>query len=89
MLRKLLASLALLHAATAFAAVDVNKATAMDLDGIKGIGPAMSTRILAERRKGEFTSWDDLLARVKGIGEGNAAKFSAGGLTVNGQSFRK
>jgi competence protein ComEA len=87
--RKLLALLALLHAAASFAAVDVNKATVAELDGIKGIGPAMSARILDARKRGEFKSWDDLLARVKGIGQGNAAKYSAGGLTVNGEPFRK
>ena len=75
--------------AASFAAVDVNKATVAELDGIKGIGPAMSTRILDARKKGEFKSWDDLLARVKGIGQGNAAKYSAGGLTVNGAPFKK
>jgi competence protein ComEA len=59
MLKKILAILAMLYAAAAFAAVDVNKATRAELDGIKGIGPAMSKRILDERKKGEFKSWDD------------------------------
>ena len=89
MLKKILALLAMLYAAASFAAVDVNKATAADLDGIKGIGPAMSKRILDERKKGEFKSWDDLISRVKGIGEGNAAKYSAEGLTVKGEEFKK
>lgn len=39
MLKKILAIVAMLYAAAAFAAVDVNKATAAELDGIKGIGP--------------------------------------------------
>ena len=85
MLKKILAILAMLYAAASFAAVDVNKATAADLDGIKGIGPAMSKRIIDERKKGEFKSWEDLISRVKGIGEGNAAKYSAEGLTVKGE----
>jgi competence protein ComEA len=89
MLKKLLPFLALLYAAASFAAVDVNKASVADLDGIKGIGPALSARILDARKKGEFKSWDDLLARVKGIGQGNAAKYSAGGLTVNGEPFKQ
>lgn len=89
MLKKLLAILALLYAAASFAAVDVNQASAADLDGIKGIGPALSTRILEARKQGSFKDWHDLLARVKGIGQGNAAKYSAGGLTVNGEPFRK
>jgi len=88
MLKKILAILAMLYAVAAFAAVDVNKATAADLDGVKGIGPVMSKRILDERKKGEFKSWDDLMGRVKGIASMSAAKYSAAGLTVNGTDFR-
>lgn len=90
MLKKILAVLAMLYACAAFAAVDVNRATAAELDGIKGIGPVTSKRILDERRKGgEFKSWDDFIQRVSGVGEGNAAKFSAEGLTVGGAAFKK
>jgi competence protein ComEA len=88
MLKKILAILAMLYAAAAFAAVDVNKATAADLDGIKGIGPVMSKRILDERKKGEYKSWEDLIGRVKGIASPTAARYSAGGLTVNGTEFK-
>ena len=49
MLKKILAIVAMLYAAATFAAVDVNKATAAELDGIKGIGPAISTKIIDER----------------------------------------
>ena len=88
MLKKILAILAMLYAAAAFAAVDVNTAKAADLDGIKGIGPVISQRILDERKKGKFKDWPDLVARVKGLGEGSAAKLSAEGLTVNGDKFK-
>ena len=88
MLKKILAIVAMVYAAAAFAAVDVNKATAADLDGIKGIGPSTSTRILDERKKGNFKNWNDFIERVKGVGEGNAAKFSAEGLTVGGVAFK-
>ena len=88
MLKKILAVVAMLYAAVAFAAVDVNKATAADLDGIKGIGPGISTKILDERKKGNFKDWTDFIERVKGVGEGNAAKFSAAGLTVGGAAFK-
>ena len=88
MLKRILAIITMLYAAIAFAAVDVNKATPAELDGIKGIGPAISTRILDERKKGNFKDWNDFIARVKGMGEGNAAKFSTEGLTVNGAGFK-
>lgn len=87
MLKKILALLAMLYAAAAFAAVDVNKATSADLDGIKGIGPSISGKIIEERKKGNFKDWQDFIDRVKGVGEGNAAKFSAAGLTVNGAAY--
>lgn len=88
MLKKILAIVAMLYAAACFAAVDVNKASAAELDSIKGIGPGISTKILDERKKGSFKDWNDFVERVKGIGEGNAAKFSAEGMTVNGEGFK-
>jgi len=88
MLKKILALGAMLYAAASFAAVDVNKATAAELDSIKGIGPGISTRILDERKKGNFKDWTDFMDRVQGVGEGNAAKFSKEGLTVNGEAFK-
>jgi competence protein ComEA len=88
MLKKILALMVMLYATLSFAAVDVNKATAAELDGIKGIGPGISSKILDERKKGNFKDWSDFVERVKGVGEGNAAKFSAEGLTVNGAGFK-
>jgi competence protein ComEA len=88
MFKKLLALGLAFFAGIAFAAVDVNKASAADLDGVKGIGPALSGRIVDERKKGNFKDWNDFVERVKGIGEGNAAKLSAEGLTVNGSGFK-
>lgn len=88
MLKKILALVAMLYAAACFAAVDVNKAGAAELDSVKGIGPAISTKILDERKKGNFKDWNDFIERVKGVGEGNAAKFSNEGLTVNGTPFK-
>jgi competence protein ComEA len=87
MLKKILAIVAMLYAAACFAAVDVNKGTAAELDGVKGIGPAISTKILDERKKAPFKDWNDFIARVKGIGEKSAAKLSAEGLTVDGAAF--
>ena len=89
MLKKVLAILALLYAAASFAAVDVNKASATELDAVKGIGPAMSKRILDERKKGDFKTWDDFISRVKGVGDKTAATYSGEGLTVNGEAYKK
>jgi len=88
MLKKLLAILLMLCATMAMAAVDVNKATEAELDGIKGIGPVTSKLIMSERKKGEFKSWEDFIARVKGVGDDKAAKLSEAGLTVNGAAFK-
>ena len=88
MFKKIMAFAVMLYAAASFAAVDVNKATAAELDGIKGIGPAISAKIMDERKKGNFKDWNDLIERVKGVGEGNAVKFSAEGLTVGGAGFK-
>lgn len=88
MIKKLLATLIALHCAAVFAAVEVNQANVAELDGIKGIGPAMSSRILDERKKGPFKDWSDLMARVKGVGQASAARLSSEGLTVGGATFR-
>ena len=88
MIKKLLATLFVLPCAIAFAAVDVNQASVAELDGIKGIGPAMSSRITDERKKGPFKDWADLMTRVKGVGQANAARLSSEGLTVGGATFR-
>jgi competence protein ComEA len=87
MYKKFLAILVFFYATLSFAAVDVNKATQADLDGLKGIGPGISSKIVEERKKGSFKDWNDFIERVKGVGEGNAAKFSAEGLTVNGSAY--
>ena len=87
MFKKFLVALAALIAATAFAAADANKATQAELEAIKGIGPVISTLIIGERKKGDFKNWEDLVVRVKGVGEKSAAKFSEGGLTVNGSAY--
>lgn len=75
----------LMVASLAFANVDANKADQAALDGVKGIGPTTSKRILEERKKGgEFKSWADFEKRVKGVGGKKAAALSDAGLTVNG-----
>lgn len=71
----------------AWATTEVNQANAAELDSLKGVGPALSSRILAERKKRDFTDWTDLMTRVKGIRPASAAKLSDQGLTVQGQAF--
>lgn len=88
MFKKLLAFFAAISLTAAFAAVDVNKASEAELDGIKGVGPATSRLIVAERKKSEFKNWGDFISRVKGLGEKNAAKFSAEGMTVSGTPYQ-
>lgn len=84
----LLASAAgLCLAANTCAALEINEATAAELDSIRGIGPGLSTPMLAERSKSPFKDWADLVARVKGIGSVSAARFSAQGLTVDGAAY--
>jgi len=88
MLKKFFLALSVLIATTgiAFAQVDVNKADQPALDGIKGIGPKMSSAILDERKAGgSFKNWSDFEGRVKGVGEKSALRLSEAGLTVNGQ----
>jgi len=90
MFKKVIATLAMCFAAVSFAAVDANKGSAAELDGLRGVGPSLSKRILDARKEGEFKDWPDLMQRVKGVKgvkEKSAAKLSAEGLTVNGQSF--
>ena len=87
MIKKLVFAVAALVASTgiAFAQVDVNKADAAALDGVKGVGPSMSKMILDERAKGEFKDWADFQDRIKGVKGKKAMKLSEAGLVVNGK----
>lgn len=50
------------------APLDVNRATAAELERLPGVGPALASRILEQRTKlGRFGTLDDLL-QVRGIG---------------------
>ncbi len=87
MFRNLILSLFAALALNVFAAVDVNRANQAELETIKGIGPGLSTKILAARKTGEFKNWADMVERVGGVGPSNAARFSQAGLTVAGSTF--
>ena len=77
MFKQIIIALGALVAATAFAAVDVNKASQAELESIKGIGPTISAQILGERQKAPFKDWSDLTTRVKGVGDASAAQVLA------------
>lgn len=87
MIRKLIAIVLATFALSAFAAVDVNKASQAELETVKGIGPGLSGKILEARKTGAFKNWNDMVERVGGVGPGNAARFSQAGLTVGGAAY--
>ena len=67
--------------------VDLNLANQAELEMVKGIGPQLSERILHERAAGPFASWEDFIARLKGLGPSHAARLSAAGLRVSGRPY--
>lgn len=74
-------------AAAASTTVDINLASVAELDGVKGIGPAVSSRILNERQKGRFKDWNDFITRVKGIGAGSATRMASEGVVIDGVAY--
>ncbi|MBL0719491.1 helix-hairpin-helix domain-containing protein [Piscinibacter sp. Jin2] len=88
-LRRLIACGLLLGCAAgaAWSAVDVNRADQASLESVKGIGPALSGKLLAERQKAPFRDWSDLIGRVGGVGPGSAQRLSDAGLTVEGKPY--
>ena len=55
--------------------ININRATASDLDSLDGIGPVIAKRIIAYRTaNGPFTALEDLL-KVSGIGDAKFAQF--------------
>jgi len=55
--------------------ININRATASDLDSLDGIGPVIAKRIIAYRTaNGAFTAIEDLL-KVSGIGDAKFAQF--------------
>lgn len=87
MFRSILAAALAALALNAFAAIDVNKASQAELEGVKGIGPALSGKIVSARKASDFKDWGDFVDRVAGVGPGNAARLSQAGLTVGGQAY--
>ena len=69
-------------------ALEVNTASEAELDGVRGLGPASTARILQARETGAFKDWADFMKRVKGIKPATAAKLSEAGLTVDGAAYK-
>ena len=70
-------------------ALEINQASEADLDGLRGLGPAFTRRVMRERDIRPFTDWPDLMRRVAGMGSVTAKKLAAQGLTVSGQALVK
>ena len=58
MFKRILVALLAFFAISVFAA-DANTATQADLEALKGIGPAIATKIIDERKNGNFKDWPD------------------------------
>jgi competence protein ComEA len=70
-------------------ALEINQASEADLDGLRGLGPAFTRRVMRERDIRPFTDWPDLMRRVAGMGRVTADKLADQGLTVSGQTLVK
>jgi competence ComEA-like helix-hairpin-helix protein len=63
--------------------IDVNTASAAELEQVKGIGPRTAQRIIEARETGgRFRDAEDLRKRVTGIGPAKVKSMSAGGLNI-------
>jgi competence protein ComEA len=75
-------------AVSALDPVDVNSGNRAQLEQLRGIGPPLAERILAEREaRGPFKDWTDLIARVRGIREAKARQLSQAGLRVGQAAY--
>lgn len=71
--------------ATSAHAMDVNTATAGELQRLRGVGPRMASFIVQERdRAGHYESLQDLSERVKGLGSKRVQALEAAGLRIQG-----
>jgi competence protein ComEA len=83
MLKQLCAAALLAATAHAWAAVDINTASAEALQEFKGIGPARARALIDERdARGPFRNADDLAQRVRGFGHKTIERLRAAGLEI-------
>ena len=86
--RRVLGVLGALCVVGAAHALELNQASEAELDGLRGMGPALNRQVRHARAQHAFTDWADFQARVAGVGTSKARAFSEQGLTVNGQTYR-
>jgi competence protein ComEA len=67
--------------------IDLNKATEVELDALKGVGPVLTKAVMDERKKAPFKNWDDATSRVKGLGPQKASSLSEQGVRVQGSAY--
>ena len=67
--------------------IDLNKATEVELDALKGVGPVLTKAVMDERKKAAFKDWEDATSRVKGLGTQKASSLSEQGVRVQGSAY--
>jgi len=67
--------------------IDLNKATEVELDALKGLGPVLTKSVMEERKKAPFKDWEDATSRVKGLGPQKASSLSEQGVRVQGKAY--
>jgi competence protein ComEA len=85
--RALVSSVIVLMSCNTVLALDINQANEAELDSVRGMGPALSAKVLKARAEGPFKNWPDLMKRVSGIRQNKAKQLSDQGLTIDGQAF--
>ena len=88
MFKQIIAIALAFFAAAAFASVDINKANQAELEAVKGLGTVTASKIIEERKKGEFKNWADVQQRMHGIKDARATKLSNAGLTVGSETYK-
>jgi competence protein ComEA len=68
--------------------IDLNKATEVELDALKGVGPVLTKAVMDERKKAPFKDWEDATSRVKGLGPQKASSLSEQGVRVQGSAYK-
>lgn len=70
-------------------AVEINTAAESELANVQGMDARVAREIVAEREKGRFKDWADVVHRVGALSAAeSAARASGFGLTVNGRSLQ-